>query len=416
MKFTQRSIDALSPAESDTVFWDDELPGFGVRVKSTGAKAYIIQYRIGRRSRRMTVGGCAVFKLEQARKRARKHLVSAKDGIDPLAEREAARYAPTVQGLAERYLAEHACPHKKASSIAADRRNLENHIIPVLGRLTVKDVTRADIDRLKMKVAGGRTARDEKVGPRARRIVRGGPGAANRCLALLSKMFHLAERWGVRPDGSNPVRHVVKHKEGKRERFLSAEELARLGALLAERDRARRDPASVTAAIRLLIFTGARLSEVLTARWEQLDAERGALALPDSKTGRKTIHLNAPALAVLAGLDRSGGSPWVIPSADRTKPLQPPQKAWQHIRKAVGLDNVRLHDLRHSYASAGAAGGYSLPIIGALLGHTSAATTARYAHLANDPVRQASDAIGAQLAAAMAGSGGEVVPLRRKAI
>src|SRR5260221_318610 len=270
MKFTQRAIEALRPADSDVVLWDDELPGFGVRVKPTGAKAYIVQYRIGRRSRRMTVGNCAVFKLEQARKRARKHLVSAKDGFDPLADREAARYAPTVQGLAERYLAEHAEPHKKRSSIAADRRNLDNHILPVLGRLTVKDVTRADIDRLKMKVAGGSTARDEKVGPRARRIVRGGPGAANRCLALLSKMFHLAERWGV-----------------------------------------------------------------------------------------------------------------------------------------------RLHDLRHSYASAGAAGGYSLHIIGALLGHTSAATTARYAHLANDPVRQASDAIGAQLAAAMAGSGGEVVALRR---
>ena len=244
------------------------------------------------------------------------------------------------------------------------------------------------------------------------------PGAANRVLALLSKMFNLAEQWGLRPDGSNPCRHVERYRERRMERFLSAEELARLGTVLAEAERTATLPASVIAALRLLIFTGARLGEVLGLRWEHVDFERACLRLPESKTGAKTIYLSPPALEVLQTLRHGSDSPWVLPGRVPGKPLIELRKAWYRIRAKAGLDDVRLHDLRHSFASVGAAAGQSLPVIGALLGHTQAATTQRYAHLAADPLREASNLIGARIAGAMRGEApgpaGEVVPLRER--
>jgi len=200
-------------------------------------------------------------------------LVAAKDGKGPAAERDAAKTALTVRELSERYLTEHAAERKTPRSSAEDRRNINNHVVPLLGRLLVKDVSRADVERFMIRVRAGATACDEKIGPRARRIVRGGPIAANRCYALLSKMMNLAERWGIRPDGSNPCRHVERNRERRRERFLSAGELGRLGKTLAEAEHTATESASVIAAIRLLIFTGARRSEILTARWEHFDEE-----------------------------------------------------------------------------------------------------------------------------------------------
>jgi integrase len=404
MKLTQRSIANLDPLSNNDVFaWDDELPGFGVRVKPSGHRSYLIQYREGRRTRRVTLGACSLFKLEQARERARRMLVAAKDGKGPAAERDAAKAALTVRELTERYLTEYAADRKKPRSVAEDRRNIENHVLPLLGTLLAKDVSRADMERLMSKIKAGATARDEKIGPRARRIVRGGPIAANRCYALLSKMMNLAERWGIRPDGSNPCRHVERNRERRRERFLSVDELGRLGKTLAEAERTATEAASAVAAIRLLIFTGARRSEILTARWEHFDEERACLRLPESKTGAKVIHLNPPALSVLAGLPRDEGSPWIVPARDGSRPVVDLEKPWQRIRTKAGLPNVRLHDLRHSFASVAAADGLSLPMIGALLGHSQPSTTARYAHLAADPLRRAADLIGSRITAAMQG-------------
>jgi integrase len=214
-------------------------------------------------------------------------------------------------------------------------------------------------------------------------------------------MFNLAENWALRPDGSNPCRHVEKFKEHKLERFLSETELARLAETLVEAEQARIELPSVIAAIRLLLFTGARLSEILTVRWEHVNFEEHCLRLPDSKTGAKTIYLSPPALEVLNGLQRQDGNPYVIIGAKPGAHLINLRKPWHRIRTKAGLDNVRIHDLRHSFASMAVAGGLSLPVIGALLGHTQAATTQRYAHLAADPLKQAANLTGARITAAM---------------
>jgi integrase len=401
MKFTQRAVDGLVSDGSEKFFWDDSLPGFGIRIKPSGARTYLIQYRRGARQRRYAIGACGTFRLEEARERARRLLVSIRDGGDPSGDRKQKRQAPTVQALAERYLQEYAETHKRPSSVKADQRNIENHIVPLLGRLMVADVTRADVDGIMRSVRIGATKADVKLGKRSRRIVRGGPGVANRCCALLSKMFNLAERWGLRPDGSNPCRHVTKNPERKMQRYLSADELGRLGMAIAEAERSGTETGMALDAIRLLVLTGARVSEILTARWEYLDAARGCLSLPQSKTGAKDVYLSPAALEILNRIDRSSGSPWIIPGADPTKPLVNLTKPWFRVREQAKLGAVRLHDLRHSFASVGVAGGLTLPIVGALLGHTQPATTARYAHLAADPLRQAVNLIGAQIAAAM---------------
>jgi integrase len=229
-------------------------------------------------------------------------------------------------------------------------------------------------------------------------------------------MFNLAEKWGERPDGSNPCRHVEKYPEHKRERFLSEVELAQLGDALAKAEQDRSESPFVVAAIRLLVFTGARRNEILTLKWEHVDFERACFRLPDSKTGAKTVHLNAPTLELLSELPRIAGNPYVIPGERPGAHLVNIEKPWRRIRAQAGLDGLRLHDLRHSFASFGAGAGLSLPIIGALLGHTQAATTARYAHLAADPLKQASERVGREIAAAMKGrgkDGAQVVVLKR---
>jgi len=232
-------------------------------------------------------------------------------------------------------------------------------------------------------------------------------------------MFTLAEKWGERPDGSNPCRHVEKYAELKRERMLSTDEFGRLAEAL-------REPGHspyVVAAIKLLIFTGARLSEVLGLKWDYIDIDRGEARLPDSKTGAKTLHLPAPALAVLAGVPPMAGNPFVIVGHIRGAHLVNIEKPWRGIRKAAELDGVRIHDLRHAFASVAASSGMGLPIIGKMLGHTQAATTHRYAHLASDPVKAAAATTAGRIAAAMGevppfakpsgGSGGDVIPLRK---
>jgi integrase len=387
-KLIKRVVDAATPRDREYFVWDDEMRGFGLRVLPSGRRIYLIQYRVGRRTRRLKLGPHGVLTPAAARRKAAELLAEALNGGDPSADRKAAGI--TVADLGERYLREHAATKKKPSSAASDRRNLRRHVLPTLGNSPIAAVTRSDVARL-------------------HHALRKTPGAANRVVALLSKMMSLAEQWGLRPDGSNPCRHVQRYAERRIERFLSTAELARLGETLSELEAAGAEPAPVIAAIRLLILTGARRSEILNLRWEDVDFERGALRLPDSKTGPKSIPLNAPALEVLASLERT--SEWVLPTDEGQGPVSL-SKPWGRIRDRAGLEDLRVHDLRHSFASVGAGAGLGLPIIGKLLGHTQPATTNRYAHLADDPVRQASEAIGSRIAAAMgAGSGAEVVPL-----
>jgi integrase len=290
-------------------------------------------------------------------------------------------------------LSEHVATKTKQRTGIEYRRLIDKVILPAIGNQRVRDVKRADIARLH----------------HARRAA---PYEANRMLAVLSKMFSLAEKWGERADGSNPCRHVEKYGERKRERMLSAEEFSRLGDALARSDRSP----YVIAAIKLLVFTGARLREILGLRWEWIDFERGEARLPDSKSGAKTLHLPPPALAVLAELPRVEGNPHIIVGNVNGRALVNLEKPWRAIRKDAGLDDVRLHDLRHAFAAVAASSGMGLPIIGKMLGHTQAATTHRYAHIAADPVKAAAAAVAGKIAGAMnnATQAAEIVSLERQ--
>src|SRR5262245_216069 len=293
-------------------------------------------------------------------------------------------------------MAEHVRPKLKASTAREYERTARLYIVPRLGRRPVGELKRQDIARLHHELAST-------------------PYQANRTLALLSKFFNWTERHGLRPDGSNPCRHVDKYREGRRERFLSQVELARLGDALREAERDKSATPWAIAAIRLLTFTGARLNEILTLHWGHVSEEHECLMLPDSKTGRKAIHLNAPALALLQTIPRLEGNPYVICGEKAGQHFVNLQKPWRRIRSAAKLEDVRLHDLRHSFASVAAAGGQSLVVIGKLLGHSQPATTARYAHLADDPVKAASDTVGRHIGAAMdGGARGEIMDLKSR--
>jgi integrase len=382
-KITKKLVDGLQAQPNGEYWvWDSELPGFGVRVWPSGRKVYVAQYRAEGRTRRVGLGTHGAVTPEQARKEAVQVLAQVAKGADPAQTRDQGRLAPTVRELAERYLAQHASTKKKPKSAFQDTRLLERFILPAFGKQKVKNVNRVDVTKL-------------------HHSLRKTPYQANRVMALLSKMFNLAERWGLRPDGTNPCRHVEKYKEAKRERFLSPEELARLGSALAELEQEVLELPSTITAVRLLILTGCRREEVLGLKWEHVDLATASLRLPDSKTGAKTVYLNQPALEVLAQTPRLEGNPFVCPGLKPGEHLVGLPKAWGRIQKRAGVEGVRLHDLRHSFASVGAAAGLGLPIIGALLGHTQAATTQRYAHLGADPIRAANEEVGRRLAEAM---------------
>jgi integrase len=218
---------------------------------------------------------------------------------------------------------------------------------------------------------------------------------------VVSKMFNLAEMWGLRPDGSNPRKHIRKYPEEKRVRFLSAAELRRVGEVLREIEGERLELPSAILAVRLLIFTGCRLNEIMTLKWEHVDFTDRVLRLPDSKTGAKVVHLGQPAIEHLNAAPRIEDNPWVITGILVGKRLSDLQSFWQRVRARAGLKDARIHDLRHTFASTAVASGQGLPMIGKLLGHTQVQTTARYAHLAADPVRNAADSVASSLQQAL---------------
>lgn len=374
------------------VLWDSEVQGFGLRVmKDTGYKSFIIQYRAQGRSRRLTIGRYGLMTLVQARKVAREKLSAVDQGGDPAEEKKLGRQAVTIKELAQRYLEEHAKVKKKPASTFRDERLLGRFILPTLGTRQIKTITRADVAALHHKI-GQET-----------------PIQANRTLAVFSKMMTLAIRWGLYPN-ENPCRHVERFKERKRERYLSQDELARLGQVLNEAEENQLISPTAAAALRLLALSGMRRSEVLSLQWSWIDFERGVIFFPDSKTGQKITALGAPALELLDNIPRTAGNPHVFPGKIFGRPLHDLNKPWQMVREKADLKGVRLHDLRHTHASVGAAAGLSLRVIGALLNHTQAATTQRYAHLPQDPVKQAADQVASLIDGAMK------APAKRKVV
>lgn len=377
-KLTKRVVDAIEPQPTEFFLWDEGIPGFGLRVMPSGRKSFVVQFRAGRRARRMSLGPSTVLTCDQARTRAITIIAAVKNGEDPAADRAAKRNAATVSDLADRFDKEHISVRLKASTAKEYRGNLKRFILPALGRLAVPEIIRADVAKFHHDL---------------RHI----PYQANRCLEVVSKMFGLAEMWGLRPDGSNPRKHIRKYPEEKRERFLSAAELRRIGEVLREMESERIELTSAILAARLLILTGCRLGEIMTLKWDYVDFDERALRLPDSKTGKKVVHVGAPAVEYLHSAHRIDGNPWVITGTLPGKPLSDLQPFWQRVRARAGVKDVRIHDLRHTFASTAVASGQGLPMIGKLLGHTQVQTTARYAHLAADPVRSAADAVAQNL-------------------
>ena len=387
--FTKCDVDALLPRAERYIVWDDDLPGFGVRVETSGRKTFVCRYRSRRVRRQYTIGRYGVLTAEAARGEARRILGSVVLGDDPASVRHKERAAIRLSDLLEAFLEGHG-PKLKRLTREDYRRALLKHVVPLVGRMPAEAVTGRELNRIHLKLAGS-------------------PHRANSVMTYVSSMYSWAAKNGYVAKDCNPARGIKQFKVSGRERYLTTEELERLVSILrlAETrglpwnikaaDRTLKHvpkteqpviyPSHVTGTIRLLLFTGCRLREILHLRWAEVDLERGLLLLPDSKTGRKTVLLNAAAISVLSSLGKVGA--YVIPGTDQNKPRHDLKRPWGHIRSAAKLEGVRIHDLRHTYASIGAGAG-----LGRLLGHTSTTTTQRYAHLADDPLKRESEAIG----------------------
>lgn len=379
-KLTKRIIESTLPQSKDVLLWDTDLKGFLCKITATGKKSYFLFYRThDGRQRKPKIGDHGAVTCEQAREIAQRWLAEVAQSKDPSAAKQAMRLSPTLKELSLRYMKEHA-PHKKASSSKTDQRLWEQHILPSLGSIKVSSITRDDIIKLHHSF----------------QVM---PITANRVLSLLSKALNLAELWGYRPDHSNPCRHVKKYAENKRERFLNQDEILGLINVLDAEEKEDKELPCVLYAIRLLLLTGCRLNEILTLRWDEVDLSKHCFRLSDSKTGKKTVYLSPVAVHVFNMIVREDENPYVVWGKKKESHLINLQKPWRRIRKKANLDDVRLHDLRHTFASVAAASGLSLPVIGALLGHKQTQTTARYAHLVGQPLLDASEIIGNQIMA-----------------
>lgn len=422
IKISKRTVDAIAAGPLPSIGYDAELKGFGVRVGASGSLSWFIEYRPGAGGRRVAKKrfyfGSREFTPEQARQTAKELLANVALGGDPMKDRLHERQSLTFSEFAERYLSEEAEVKLKPGTITNYKIAIRKHAVPDLGRIKLDKISNADLARLHTKIGKTSTVN------------------ANRTLECISSIFRYAVTCNIVPVGHNPTKGIRAFRENRRERFLNSDELARLGSAIREAEtvgipyeidetkptskhapkpenrRTKIDPYTA-AALRLLILTGARLREILHLKWDYVDFERGLLLLPDSKTGRKAIVLNVPALAVLSSLDRKGQ--YVILSEQEDKPRADLNRPWRTISARAKLQGVRLHDLRHTHASVGAGAGLGLPIIGKLLGHTQASTTQRYAHLDADPLQKASNKIAASISAAMGDDLGHAAQSRRVA-
>ncbi len=418
-KLTKRTIEALKPRASVYEVQDTDLQGFQVRVHPDGRKVFYFYYRNKDGVRRRPAVGDyhpKSFPIEKAREKAGQWFGLVAEGKDPSAEKQLSRSAATVADLVKLFM-EEVETHDKPTTAAEYRRQLEAHFLPKFGNKKLAAVTTAEMHRLHSNLAKPRKLTiTAKKGMKSYSRVRGSKASANRVLATIRAMFNKAEVWKLIPPATNPTRGIKLFKEKPRSRYLTPDELERLAKALDAAENEETASTWTIAAIRLLIYTGARKSEILTLKWEHVDADAGCLRLPDSKTGEKVIFLNKPAADVLEKLVtiRDRENPWVICSSRKEGRLVNLSKPWTRIHKAAGIENLRLHDLRHVFGGTGAALGLGLTAVGALLGHRNASTTMRYSNMAPSPLAAANEQIGQALAAAMAGSGAKVVELTPK--
>ncbi|RWO81029.1 site-specific integrase [Mesorhizobium sp.] len=403
IKITKTTVEAIAPTDCDQIFWDATLKGFGLKVTPAGSRVYLVQYRTGGGrsgvTKRVTIGKHgSPWTPDMARTEAKEVLARVTQGSDPAKAKQLDRQMLTVAELCDKYLQD-GTGTKKASTLSTDKGRIMHHIKPLIGKLKLTDVTQAHIKKFIKNVAEGATAADVKTKLRGRAIVRGGKGTATRTVGLLGGILTYAVELELL--AANPVKGVKRYPDKSNERFLSAAELGKLGAELRHVELLGVNPKAI-AIIRLLVFTGARRGEIERLRWPEVDLPRSRLRLDDSKTGQKSIPLNGAALAILTTLrEASSGKGFVFPAAKGEGHYVGTPRIWSSLRKRIGLSGVRLHDLRHSFASVGVTGGTSLMIVGALLGHRDHATTLRYAHLAADPVSTAAEDIGALLEKAL---------------
>jgi integrase len=413
IKLTKRTVESLKSGPEPVVRYDDKLSGFGVRVMPSGRRFYFVRYRNKyNRSRWFSIGEHGKITADIARSTAQRVLQAVVvNESDPSGERESFRSAPTVSDLFDRYITEHVEKKNRPVTRKEFKRIVERDLRPELGQHKVASVTRQDIDRM-------HSARSAT------------PRQANLILAVCSRAFNLAELWGMRGDGTNPCSRIERYRENHRERFLSADELGRLGATLrhAESEGLSWKAGTgrtlftriKTAAIELLLFTGCRLSEVLNLCWDQVDFDAGIITLAETKAGRpQTVMMNAPAQRILKELEQAKASTWVVPSpSDSKRPLSKSamEGVWLRIRSAAKLDDVRLHDLRHTVGTYAGQSGANAFLVRDLLRHKNLAMTGRYVNHATAPVRTLSDQVSERIEAGLSGHPeAQLVPLKRAA-
>jgi len=383
-KITKRLVDLTITTDKEIIVWDDEIKGFHCKVTPKGKKVYMLYYRAKNgKQRKPSIGIHGNITCDQARQIALEWMGEIAKGNDPYAQKLEDKNnkikAVTVKFISERYMQEHA-PTKKPRSRIEDERLWKLHILPILGNYDVREVTKVEIGKLHAS--------------KIENMIN-----ANRILSLLSKAFNLAEVWGYRDEGTNPCKHIKKYPEKSRERFLKEDEIIRLFQILKEEEINAIEHISCINALRLLLLTGCRLTEILTLKWKYIDLKQHRINFPDSKTGKKSIYISDAVVEILNDIVQQENNPYVLYGKNNGEHLVNLQRAWRRIRKKADLEDVRIHDLRHSFASIGAASGLSLPIIGALLGHSQVQTTARYAHLVGDPLKEAAHVIGNKIKA-----------------
>ncbi len=380
------------PASGNKITYDSDIKGFGARITAQGAISFILNYRIRGRERRYTIGSYPDWTVAAAREEAKALKRRVDLGEDPMVIRDDERASPTMKALVDRYFEEQS-PSRSARAISDERSMFDKIVLPVLGTTKVVDVRNEDIDRIHKEVSKRRPVR------------------ANRVAQVLSKLFNMAKRWEYRSD--NPVEGLRKNQEHKRQRYLSMEELQRLMMAL------DRHPNQQSAnAIRLLLLTGARRGEVLGATWDQFDLARGLWIKPSAHTKQRKEHrvpLSAPARQLLSRIKETADtSPFVFPGRTEKQPQIDIKRFWSSVCETAQIENCRIHDLRHTYASILASAGLSLPVIGALLGHTQPNTTARYSHLYDDPLREATERVGSIFSAASQGENATIIDIEQR--
>ncbi len=395
---TERRIRDAKPGPKTEIIWDRQVKGLGLRVGAGGTKAYVLNYRVDGRERRATLGRVGELSLRAARDRAVAELAGIRDGeSDPLDRRRERREAPTVTDAVDRFLNEE-CPRRIANGRMADRtvknyrRQCASVILPTLGRLRVADVRRNDVERMVNRLK---------------------PIQRNRLLALSSRLFTLCEHWEWRQQRTNPARGIERSIETPRDRVLTPSELAALASALDASD----DNPAALAAIRFAALTGLRIGEVLSIQWTHVDFENSRLTMPETKTGRRVHDLPDPALDVLAGLSRINGNVWAF-TIGRDAPCgyKLVRRVFQDCARTVGLDDVRLHDLRRTVMTSAARAGVGSHVLRDLLGHKTTAMADRYIRQTGEAVREARAFVATEMAQAMAGKRGKVLPMVRRRV